>query len=324
MPRTTPKGRETVKSRIRWTEAAEMPLRRSPEWRTGLQEVAPNTYAYLQYDGSWGISNTGFLEGDDGLLIIDATLVASMAEAFIKEIRRVSHKPFRHLINTHSHPDHTGGNRLFRGAEIISHQICLREMEGQLQSRPPGTPQLAGPMASMPTTAARERMSQMVAEDPDRRLVLPSVTYDGELTLRYGETEVQLLYLGPAHTFGDTLVYFPQSKVLFAGDIAFFYSMPLAGSGKIGGWLKAIDRIKDMDIDLIVPGHGPVGGKAELEDEREYFEFVMEQSRRCFERGMTTEEAVKEIDLGPYAEWLDAERIVANVGVAYRELRGEI
>ena len=67
-----------------------MPVRPSPQWGTGLQEVAPNTYAYLQYDGSWGISNTGFLEGEDGLLIIDATLVAEMAEGFIKEIRRVT------------------------------------------------------------------------------------------------------------------------------------------------------------------------------------------------------------------------------------------
>lgn len=144
------------------------------------------------------------------------------------------------------------------------------------------------------------------------------------MTLHYGDTEVQLLYFGPAHTFGDTLVYLPQSKVLFAGDIAFFYSMPLAAGGKIGGWLKVIDCIRDLDVELIVPGHGPVGGKRELEEEREYFEFVMEQTRRCFERGMTPEEAVKEIDLGPYADWLDAERIVANVGVAYRELRGEI
>ena len=115
-------------------------------------------------------------------------------------------------------------------------------------------------------------------------------------SLIYGETEVQLLYCGPAHTFGDTLVYFPQSKVLFAGDVAFFYSMPLAAGGKIGSWIKVIDRVKDMDIDLIVPGHGPTGGKQELEDESEYFEFVMEQTRGCFERGVTPERAVKEID----------------------------
>jgi hypothetical protein len=79
-----------------------------------------------------------------------------------------------------------------------------------------------------------------------------------------------------------------------------------------------------MDIELIVPGHGPIGTKTELEDEREYFEFLMAETRGCFERGMTAADAAKEIDLGPYKDWLDSERTVANVGVVYRELRGEI
>jgi glyoxylase-like metal-dependent hydrolase (beta-lactamase superfamily II) len=169
-----------------------------------------------------------------------------------------------------------------------------------------------------------DRMLQAIADDSGRYIPLPTLTFEDQLTLRYGGTEVQLLYYGPAHTFGDTLVYFPESKVLFAGDVAFFYSMPLAAAGKIGSWLKVIDRVKEMDVELIIPGHGPIGGKQELEDEREYFEFVMEQTRGCFERGMSPEQAVREIDLGPYKDWLDAERIIANVGVAYRELRGEI
>jgi glyoxylase-like metal-dependent hydrolase (beta-lactamase superfamily II) len=238
-----------------------MPVRQPPKWGTGLQEVAPNTSAYLQYDGSWGISNAGFLVGADGLLVIDATMVASMAQAFIEQIRRVSDKPFRQLINTHSHPDHTGGNRLFTGAEIISHRICREEMERQAAS-PPGAPR-PNFMATMPRTPAMQHMFDLVASDPNRNIPLPTLTYEDTLTLRYGETEVQLLYYGPAHTFGDTLVYFPQSKVLFAGDIGFFYSMPLV-VGKVGGWLEVIDRVKDLDVELIVPGHGPVGGKREL------------------------------------------------------------
>jgi cyclase len=302
-----------------------MPVRTPPTWGTGLQEVAPNTYAYLQYDGSWGISNAGFMAGDDGLLVIDATMVASMAEAFIKEIRRVSDQPFRHLVNTHSHPDHTGGNRLFRGAEIISHRVCREEMNRQPPAGPSSNerPQPAL-MRGIPRTPAMDRMFDLVANDPGRHIPLPSVTFEDRMTLYYGGTEVQLLYYGPAHTFGDTLVYFPETKVLFAGDVGFFYSMPLAAGGKIGSWLKVIERVKDLDIDLIVPGHGPVGGRQELDDEREFFEFVMDQSRRCFEQGLSSEEAAKAIDLGPYAQLLDGERFVANVGVAYRELRGEI
>ena len=298
-----------------------MVLRKAPEWATGLQEVGPNIYAYLQHDGSWGISNAGFLAGDDGLLVIDATMVASMAEAFIKEIRRVSGMPFRHLINTHSHPDHVGGNRLFTGAEIISHRICREEMARAARPASGGPPPA---MAAITRTPAMERMFDLVANDPGREIPLPALTYEDRLTLHYGDTEVQLLYYGPAHTFGDTLVYFPQSKVLFAGDVAFFYSMPLAASGKIGSWLRVIDRVKELDVDLVVPGHGPAGGKDVLDEEREYFEFVMEQARSCFERGVPAEKAAQEIDPGRYGDWLDSERMVANVLVAYRELRGEI
>ena len=141
-----------------------MAVRQAPAWQTGLREVAPNTYAYLQYDGSWGISNAGFMQGEDGLLVIDATMVASMAESFIKEIRRVSDRPFRHLINTHSHPDHTGGNRLFTGAEVVSQRICREEMarpaERPSGNRPPG------PLAAMRTPAMDRMFRTLMGRNP--------------------------------------------------------------------------------------------------------------------------------------------------------------
>jgi cyclase len=305
-----------------------MAVREGPKWGTGLQEVGPDIYAYFQHDGSWGISNAGFLKGDDGLLVIDALMVASMAQAFIGEIRRVSDRPFRHLINTHSHPDHTGGNRFFAGAEIISHSICRAEIlrgiereRGQTQGSGTLPP---GPMATMTRTPAMTRMFDAIASDEGRHIVLPSVTYDDSITLRYGDTVVELHYYGPAHTFGDTLVYFPQHKLLFAGDVGFFYSTPLAGSGKIGGWLQVIDKVREMDVEVIVPGHGPPGGKRELDDVREYFEFVRDKAREGFDAGLTAPETVKKLDLGPYTKWLDSERIAANVAVLYREFRGEI
>lgn len=310
-----------------------MPLRQAPHWETGLQEVAPGIYTYLQYDGSWGISNTGFanVESEDGLLVIDATLVASMAESFIREIRRVTNKPYRHLINTHSHPDHTGGNRLFDGAEIVSHAICRDEMLRGVRreaapvaaaSSAPAMPQ--GPMASIPQTPGLKRMFDMIRDDEGRVIRLPDLTYDDQLTLHYGDTIVELHYFGPAHTFGDTLVYFPEHKLLFAGDVGFFYSTPLAASGKIGGWLDVIEKVNQMDVETIVPGHGPPGGKRELDDVREYFEFVKAQARQRFDAGLDEKAATASIDLGTYKDWLDAERISANIAVAYREFRGEI
>jgi cyclase len=303
-----------------------MTVRTAPEWGTGLQEVGPGIYAYLQYDGSWGISNAGFVEGPDGLLVIDALMVAKMAQGFINEIRRVSAKPFRHLVNTHSHPDHTGGNRLFSGAEIISHTICREEMMRGIQ-REAGQSGAAPPRNVMPEilrTPAFERMFEMVREDVGPEIKLPTLTYDDKLTIFCGDTRVDLLYFGLAHTFGDTLLYFPEQKLLFAGDVRFFYSTPLAGQGKIGGWLNVIERVKELDVDTIVPGHGPPGRKQELDDVREYFEFIRDQARKASEAGIDEKTAAEQIDLGPYKDWLDPERLFPNVGVAYREFRGEI
>jgi cyclase len=313
-----------------------MAVREAPKWGTGLVEVGPDIYAYLQYDGSWGISNTGFLVGADDLLVIDATLVPAMARGFISEMRKVTAKPWRHLVNTHSHPDHTGGNRLFEGAEIVAHALCLEEMSRAMPAPPAGggPPRALGPI---PITEGIERMFATIAADTDRHIPLPTMTYGSlagravgatdvseGMTLRYGDIEAQLLYYGPAHTFGDTMVYFPAQKLLFAGDVGFFYSTPLAGGGKIGGWLHVIDKVNELEVETIVPGHGPPGGKRELDDVREYFEFVREHAREAYDAGLTAPEAVEKLDLGPYAHWLDAERIHANVAVLYREFAGEI
>jgi glyoxylase-like metal-dependent hydrolase (beta-lactamase superfamily II) len=313
-----------------------MAVREAPQWDTGLVEVGPDIYAYLQFDGSWGISNTGFLVGDDGLLVIDATLVPAMAQRFIGEMRKVTDKPWRHLVNTHSHPDHTGGNRLFEGVEIIAHALCREEM-----ARPPAPPAPGGgpprALGPIPMTEGIQRMFDTMASDEGRYIALPTVTYGSRagrtpgpvevaehMTLRYGDTEAQLLYHGPAHTYGDTMIYLPQHKLLFAGDVGFFYSTPLAGAGKIGGWLHVIDMVYELDVETIVPGHGPPGGRRELDDVREYLEFVRDHAREAYEAGLTAPQCVEKLDLGPYAKWLDSERIHANVAVMYREFAGEI
>src|SRR3954454_7513213 len=157
-------------------EENDMAVREAPPWATGLVEVAPNIYAYLQYDGSWGISNTGFLAGDDAVLVIDATLGPDMARNFIGEMRKVTGKPWRHLINTHSHPDHTGGNRLFEGAEIVAHTLCREEMARPAPAPPPGgaPPRPRGPI---PMTPGIERMFDTMAPETGRQIPLPTMTY---------------------------------------------------------------------------------------------------------------------------------------------------
>lgn len=290
-----------------------------PEYQTGATEVGDNLYAYLQWNGGWGISNAGFLVDDDGLMVIDALMAPSMTRAFVDTMRGVSEAPFRHLVNTHMHADHTNGNQFITGAEIVAHEHCREEMVSA---------------ASLEAAAAAKRADGGRGEKPfwiqdswweelaEVESTLPQTTFADSLTLRYGETEAQLLHHGPAHTLGDSLVYFPDSKVLFSGDLAFFYAMPLC-RGNMPNWVRICDIIRDMDIETIIPGHGPVGGKRELQDMQEFMQFMVDQTRDAFANGLSEEDAAKAIDIGDWAKWPEAERKEMNIANLYATYRAE-
>ena len=102
---------------------------------------------------------------------------------------------------------------------------------------------------------------------------------EDRLVFHQSGRDVELRHLGPAHTFGDAFVYLPKDKILFAGDLAFYYVTPLAFQGHVGNWIKVADRILKMDVDLIVPGHGPLGGKKELREMRSYLMLIRREAR---------------------------------------------
>jgi glyoxylase-like metal-dependent hydrolase (beta-lactamase superfamily II) len=126
--------------------------------------------------------------------------------------------------------------------------------------------------------------------------------------------------VGPAHTAGDVLVHLPDDGVIFTGDILFIEGTPIVWDGPIANWTAACDRIIELDCSVIVPGHGPLTDAAGVRAVRDYLEFVTAEATRRHESGMTAAEAARDIDLGPYADWLDAERIAINVDAVYSEI----
>ena len=281
----------------------------SRTWSTGLIELADGVFAYVQEGGGLCVANAGLIVGPESCVVIDALFAPSMTRAFREEIRRVTDKPVRLLINTHHHVDHTMGNPLFPEAQIISHANARREQ----QRVGTGVLQLLRP-----------RIPELVAEVEGVQPRLPDLTFEGELTLYLDGRTIRLLHLGPAHTIGDALVLLSEERLLFAGDVAFHYVTPLAFEGHIGGWIEVCDRVDGMDIDTIVPGHGPVGGKDELREMRGYLAAIREQARAAFDAGRSAEEATQQIDLGEYASWAEPERLPLNVGRLYQEFRGEL
>ena len=152
----------------------------------------------------------------------------------------------------------------------------------------------------------------------------PTTTLSGQATYRYGETVVEVIPNYPAHTFGDLMVYLPQHKILFAGDVAFYYVTPAGHNAQITKWIAAIDRIMGMDVDVIVPGHGPIGTRKELADTRAYFETIVEETRKRYAMGMSPGRAAADIPLDRFTGWTNPERNAWNTVRLYAEFAGTL
>jgi len=278
------------------------------EWKTGMVEVAPNVFAYVQATGETGISNAGLIIGHAAAVAVDALMVPSMTRRLIAAIKKTTGKPIAQLINTHHHLDHTGGNRFFRGATIVATEKCREALA-------PGFP---------PLPVLQRFMPRFAREFSLLRIELPTVTFQDRLVLHDGDREIHLWHPGmTAHTVGDATVFLPKERVLFTGDIAFHYVTPLAFQGHVGNWIKAADRLLAYEADVVVPGHGPIGGKKDLEHMRDYLALVRREARKRFDGGISAEDAARDIKLGAYASWREAERILPNVVRCYQEFRDE-
>src|SRR5262247_2023235 len=280
-----------------------------PTWKTGMQEVGPKIFAYVQATGETGISNAGLVVGADGAVAVDALMVPSMTRKLVAAIKRVTRKKIGTLINTHHHLDHTGGNQLFRGSTIVASEKCRAAMV-------PGFP---------PVPILQRFMPAFAREFPLLKMALPTVTFADRLVIHDGSHEIHLWHPGvPAHTAGDATVFLPKERVLFAGDLAFHYVTPLAFQGHIGNWIKAADRLLELDADVVVPGHGPIGTRQDVRQLRDYLALVRREAKRRFDAGMPVDAAARDIKLGIYASWSDPERILPNVMRCYQEFRDEL
>jgi glyoxylase-like metal-dependent hydrolase (beta-lactamase superfamily II) len=151
----------------------------------------------------------------------------------------------------------------------------------------------------------------------------PTRVFSGTLELTVGDKAVTLIEVGPAHTAGDVLVHVPEDRTVFTGDILFIDGTPLMWAGPVANWIAACEKIYAMDVDVIVPGHGPITDRAGVRRVAEYLAYVDIEARKRFDAGLEVREAIRDIALGDYASWGDAERIAVNVDSLYREYRGD-
>jgi len=284
----------------------------------GLHEVADGVWAYLQPDGGWGWSNAGLITGDDESLLVDTLFDLRLTAEMLEQMWATTPaaERIRTVVNTHANGDHCYGNALLGDAEIVSTARCAEEM---LQL-PPAT--MAALLRSADSLGAAGQFVQRIFAPfsfEDVPLAVPTRTFEQRLDLHVRGRTVSLIEVGPAHTDGDAVVSLAEEGIVFTGDILFHGGHPIVWSGPVANWIAACDRVLALQPTVVVPGHGPLATPAALVDLKEYFELLTREARTRFEAGMSPLDAARDIDLGPYTGWSEAERVVANVHALYRD-----
>lgn len=289
----------------------------------GLKDIGSGCYAWIQPDGSWGYSNSGLVADSGESLLVDTLYDLPKTHEMLTAYRKAI--PAAHrigtLVNTHANGDHYFGNQLVEAPRIVTSRACAEEMK----DRPPS--QRAEQLRNWRELGDAGRFFH---ENLDGKfdlenieLVMPTEVFEEHLTFNVGRKRVELHNVGPAHTGGDTLVYLPEEKVVYTGDIIFANAHPVVWDGPVSNWINACDLMLRWEAEIIVPGHGPISDLNAVRSTKGYWEYLTSAARKRFDAGMPVEEAVRDIPLAEFKNWLDPERIVVNVHSLYRQFGGQ-
>lgn len=284
-------------------------------YERGLVEVGSGCHAYLQPDGSWGWSNAGLITGDGASLLVDTLFDLKLTAAMLHAMAPLTASaPLRSVVNTHANGDHCYGNQLVAGVEIIATTAAAQEM-------PEVPPSMLAALNNADGEVGELFRSFFGAFDFDGiELTLPTRTFDDHLDVDVGGRRVELIEVGPAHTRGDAIVVVPDAKTVFTGDIVFIRGTPIVWAGPLSRWVAACDVILGLDVDVVVPGHGPITDKAGVIEVRGYLSFVGHEATQRFHAGFDAWEAARDIALGQYRDWGEFGRLSVNVEAVYRSL----
>ena len=217
-------------------------------------QVSPSGW-YVQGQSALGspanqnfISNAGFIVTAQGVVVVDALGSPQLAQRLLGEIRKVTAQPVTHVIVTHYHADHIYGLQTFKaaGARIIAHSAAREYLNSET--------------ARLRLQASRQELAPWI--DSDTHLVEADEWLDADKELSIGAVRLVLKHVGPSHTPEDMVVFLPQEKLLYAGDLVFRARIPFVGQADSRQWIKALDALLEFDTRVIVPGHGPLSTAA--------------------------------------------------------------
>jgi len=316
-----------------------------------IQSVAPGVYAAVAREQFKVNCNAAVILLDESVLVVDTHSKPSAARALIAQIKGITPKPVRYVVNTHFHWDHYQGNQAYVGAwpagvEIISSQSARESMETRgiprvkraLIDTPKEIAKLQSDLAAATDPAAKAKIQEDLRQDQaylgelqNMQVTLPTLTFDRSLILHQKTRTVEILYLGRAHTEGDVEVYLPKEKFIATGDMLQGW-VPYMGDGYPYDWIQTLTNVEKLDFDMALGGHGDLmHGRGTFELWKAYLHDLMEATSQAYAQGATRLEARDQVaaKLMPQYEnrfppGMLAKDIPANIDKAYRVVSADL
>ena len=277
-------------------------------------------------------SNGAVIVNADDVLIVDPGITAAAARAFIADVKTLTNKPIKYVVDTHYHYDHAFGNQVF-GPEVtlIGHDMTRRHLlSNVLQQRTyqtNGLQAIAARFADLNDQIAKaanpqdkavlQRQLAIHQQYADEQKLIrptpPTTTLANDLTLHRGGREIQVRFLGRAHTDGDVVVFLPQEKIVATGDMV-AGGLSYTGDAFVQEWPATLEKLAALDFDTVMPGHGSVfKGKDHIKNLQAYWRDFYAQASDLCKRGVAPAEAAKQMDLTKHATAIPAAKAPIDV-----------
>lgn len=289
------------------------------------QALSGNVHALYGRGG-----NVGFFVGPDAVLVVDSQF-KDMAPGIVAEIQKVTDRPIKYLLNTHHHGDHVGGNEVFqRFAVIIAHDNVRKRMLLSPQQILEGSPKYLEEARKAGNAAMVKRLEEEIEwarKVKVEEIPAPVLTYDSELRVHLGGETIQVWHTPPAHTDGDSVVFFEKANVVHMGDNFFHKVVPfidVSSGGSARGYLIALDRVLSRvpANATVIPGHGQVTDVAGLKAFRQEIADLIDAAAKARTAGKTKEQFVNEVDFPAMKDYPGyPNRFKANAAAAYDEVK---
>jgi cyclase len=302
-----------IASSIVW--AAEYPVVQGKTYK--FEKIAEGVYYAT---GGFGSNNVVIVNDNDVMLVDDGTTPAT-ARAFLQDVKMLTDKPVRYVVNTHFHYDHTDGNSVFPpNVEIIAHEyvrnailtfdVLHREPYKTSQTALPAQIETLKKQVAGEKDAARKAplQKQLAAAQTNLeqlkevKAVAPNVTYASKMTLHKGQRDIQLLFLGRGHTGGDTVVFLPKEGIVCTGDLM-ESRIAYMGDAFFDEWITTLDALKKLDFKVDLPGHGvPFTDKGLITAFQSYITDITKQVAALRKQGVAADDAAQRVNLTSHSK----------------------